>query len=226
MRQTRERHDKIMDVSDAHFSVLLDLPGWTLVWAELTVDPASPAAHAVLRETIEKARARHGAQLSADDPTVAAIRKLFRAAGCDPTRYRPSSEALLRRVLKSEDLAAIQPLVDLNNALSIDLAVPSCIMAADSMEPPLVLRAGAPGETFESLRGPFSLEGKPLLADAKGPLGTPITDSVRVKIQSDTAHGWLVAYLPKDAVFAGEAERTLRDLAARAGVEVGRVFAV
>ncbi len=165
----------------APFDVRLDLSGWTLVWAELTVDPASPAAYAVLRETIGKARARYGAQLSADDPTVAAIRKLFRAAGCDPTRYRPSSEALLRRVLKGEELAAIQPLVDLNNALSIDLAVPSCIMAADSMKPPLVLRAGAPGETFESLRGPFSLEGKPLLADAQGPLGTPITDQDSVE---------------------------------------------
>lgn len=216
-------------MSDVPFAVRLDLPGWTLVWAELTVDPGSSAAHAALVETIARARTRHGDSLSPEHPTVTAIRKLFRAAGCDPTRYRPSSEALIRRILKGEDLAAIQPLVDLNNALSIDLAVPSCIMAAPlepPMEPPLVLRAGAPGETFESLRGPFSLEGKPLLADARGPLGTPITDSVRVKIQPDTAHGWLVAYLPKDVVFASEAERTLRELAARSGVEVGRVFAV
>lgn len=215
-------------MSDAPFAVRLDLPGWTLAWAELRVDPenSTAPAHAALVETIARARARHGEALSAEHPTVTAIRKLFRAAGCDPTRYRPSSEALLRRVLKGEDLAAIQPLVDLNNALSIDLAVPSCIMAAESMEPPLVLRAGAPGETFESLRGPFSLEGKPLLADAQGPLGTPITDSVRVKIQQDTAHAWLVAYLPKDVVFAGEADRTLRDLAARSEVEVGRVFGV
>lgn len=213
-------------MSDAPFSVRRDLAGWTLAWAELRVDPGSSAAHAVLVETIARARARHGESLSPEHPTVAAIRKLFRVAGCDPTRYRPSSEALLRRVLKGEDLAAIQPLVDLNNALSIELAVPSCVMAAESMEPPFVLRAGSAGETFESLRGPFSLEGKPLLADAQGPLGTPITDSVRVKIQPETAHAWLVAYLPKDVVFAGEAEQALRDLAARSGVEMRRVFAV
>ncbi len=213
-------------MSDAPFSVRLDLPGWTLAWVELTVDPDSSAAHAALVETIARARARHGEALAPDHPTVAAIRRLFRAAGSDPTRYRPSSEALLRRVLKGEDLAPIQPLVDLNNALSIDLAVPSCIMAANTLEPPVVLRAGAPGETFESLRGPFSLEGKPLLADAQGPLGTPITDSVRVKVQPETIHAWLVAYLPKDVVFAAEAERVLRDLAAQAGVAVGRTFAV
>ncbi len=204
--------------------VRLELPGWTLAWAELRAEPGSAQAHDVLRETIARVRERHGAQLSPDDPTVAAIRKLFRAAGCDPTRYRPSSEALLRRVLKGEDLAPIQPLVDLNNALSIALAVPSCIMAAETIDPPLTLRAGAEGETFESLRGPFSLEGKPLLADARGPLGTPITDSVRVKIHPDTAHGWLVAYLPKDVVFPSEAERALRDLAGRSGVVVGTVF--
>ncbi|HXU46587.1 MAG TPA: phenylalanine--tRNA ligase beta subunit-related protein, partial [Thermoanaerobaculia bacterium] len=142
-----------------------------------------------------------------------------------PTRYRPSSEALLRRVLKGEELAPIHPLVDLNNALSIELAVPSCIMANGTIEPPVALRAGAPGETFESLRGPFSLEGKPLLADPRGPFGTPITDSLRVKVQPETAKGWLVAYLPEGVVSIEECERAVRDLAARAGIEIGRTFA-
>jgi len=201
-----------------------ELPGWQLLWIELAADPSSPAAHAALGEAIQRARARHGEALSAEHPTVAAIRRLFRAAGCDPTRYRPSSEALLRRVLKGDELAPIHPLVDLNNALSIELAVPSCIMADGTIEPPVALRAGAPGETFESLRGPFSLEGKPLLADPRGPFGTPITDSMRVKVQPETAKGWLVAYLPEGVVSIEECERAVRDLAARAGIEVGRTF--
>src|SRR6185295_2043448 len=113
-----------------------ELPGWQLLWIELAADPSSPAAHAALGEAIQRARARHGEALSAEHPTVAAIRRLFRAAGCDPTRYRPSSEALLRRVLKGDELAPIHPLVDLNNALSIELAVPSCIMADGTIEPP------------------------------------------------------------------------------------------
>lgn len=48
------------------------------------------------------------------------------------------------------------------------------------------------------MRGPFRLEGKPVLADQRGPFGTPITDSERVKITGDTATAWLVAYLPAD----------------------------
>ena len=202
------------------FSVALELPGWELLWARLATDPTNPAAGRVLREVTVRARARHGEALSAEYPTVAAVRRLFRAAGCDPTRYRPSSEALLRRVLKGEDLPAIHPLVDLNNALSIELAVPACIMAAGSIEPPVTLRAGAPDEMMESLRGPFPLAGKPLLADAAGPFGTPITDGVRVKIQPETSEGWLVAYLPAGEVSGEAAGSTLRELAAAADVEV------
>jgi DNA/RNA-binding domain of Phe-tRNA-synthetase-like protein len=203
------------------FSVALELPGWELLWARLAMDPATPASPRALREATARARARHGEALSAEHPTVSAVRRLFRAAGCDPTRYRPSSEALLRRVLKGEDLPAIHPLVDLNNALSIELAVPACIMAAGSIESPVTLRAGAPGEVMESLRGPFPLAGKPLLADAAGPFGTPITDSVRVKIQPETSEGWLVAYLPAGVVSHEAARRTLRELAAAANILVG-----
>ena len=174
-----------------------ELPGWELWWVSLdggAVD--EPAATAALRRAEEGVRRRLRLETLAEDTVVAAVRKLFRAAGCDPTRYRPSSEALIRRVLKGETLPAIHPLVDLNNALSITLHVPSCIMAAGTIEPPFVLRAGREGETMASLRGPFPLEGKPLLADARGPFGTPITDSERVKVHPATRQALLVAYLP------------------------------
>jgi DNA/RNA-binding domain of Phe-tRNA-synthetase-like protein len=144
--------------------------------------------------------------------TVAAVRALFHAAGCDPTRYRPSSEALLRRVLKGEDLPAIQPLVDLNNCLSIELATPCGIAAADSFTPPVTLRAGRPGESFESLRGPFNLEGKPLLADTAGPFGTPISDSRRTRVEAGTRRAWFVAYLPGAVVAPDQAHDTLQRL--------------
>jgi DNA/RNA-binding domain of Phe-tRNA-synthetase-like protein len=199
---------------DLPFPVSLELPGWTLLWARLELatsagDAASvgseePRESRELRERRQQSSARARSRFSLDrlpeDPTVAAVRALFRAAGCDPTRYRPSSEALLRRVLKGEELLAIQPLVDLNNSLSIDLAVPCGLAAEDSFAGPVTLRAGKPGETFESLRGPFNLEGKPLLADAAGPFGTPITDSQRTKVQAATRRAWLVAYLPAAAL--------------------------
>lgn len=189
-----------MTLRDCPFEVRHELAGWTLLWALLELSAASTAGAAALADlrqrAAERARARHGLGQLPADATVGAVRRLFRAAGCDPTRYRPSSEALLRRVLKGEELPVIQPLVDLCNCLSIGLAVPCGLAAEGSFEPPVRLRAGAPEEQFESLRGPFPLAGKPLLADARGPLGTPITDGQRGKVLLETRRAWLIVYLP------------------------------
>jgi DNA/RNA-binding domain of Phe-tRNA-synthetase-like protein len=194
-----------------------ELPGWTLLWAELEVGQGDPAALAGLRqEAAQRARSSYSAERLAEHPTVAALRRLFRQAGCDPTRYRPSSEALLRRVLKGEELPAIHPLVDVNNCLSLELAVPACVMNVENLRPPFVLRGGRAGEAYASLRGPFNLEGKPLLADAEGPCDAPITGGERVKVRPETTRAWLVAYLPAGVVAAACAEDALRSLLAAA----------
>lgn len=201
------------------FPVRLDLPGWDLLWVRLEAMPEPEEALAALRKAVaERARSAWMTESLSAHPAVAAFRKLFKAAGCDPSRYRPSSEALLRRVLKGESLPAIHPLVDLNNCLSVVLAVPCCIVAEGSFSPPVTLRAGLPGESYESLRGPFNLEGKPLLADALGPFGTPITDSQRVKVTDETRRAFLVAYLPAGEVAPEVARRELEALLAEAPV--------
>jgi len=197
----------------------LELPGWGLLWVRLETVPEPEKPLAALREAVaERARSAWTLEDLPDRPAVAAMRKLFRAAGCDPTRYRPSSEALLRRVLKGESLPAIHPLVDLNNCLSVALALPCCIVAEGSFSPPVTLRAGRAGEGYESLRGPFNLEGKPLLADSEGPFGTPITDSQRVKVTDGTRRAWLVAYLPAGVVTPEAVRQELQALLAEAPV--------
>jgi DNA/RNA-binding domain of Phe-tRNA-synthetase-like protein len=214
-------------MSDLPFPMSLELAGWTLLWALLELPagagggagdlPADGAAdldgmRLQRLQSSARARSRFAPERLPEDATVAAVRALFRAAGCDPTRYRPSSEALLRRVLKGEELPAIQPLVDFNNCLSIDLAVPCGLAAEGSFAGPVIFRAGTPGESFESLRGPFNLEGKPLLADAAGPFGTPITESQRTKVQAGTRRAWLVAYLPAAALMPETALERLTQL--------------
>jgi DNA/RNA-binding domain of Phe-tRNA-synthetase-like protein len=209
-----------MSVGAPPSPVQMDLAGWDLFWARLELLPGDhEAAMAALRHDVsELARAAlEGISLSSHE-TLSALRKLFRAAGTDPTRYRPSSEALLRRVVKGEDLPAIHPLVDLNNCLSVELAVPCCMMREETFGPPLALRAGLPGESYESLRGPFNLEGKPLLVDGEGPLDTPITGSVRVKVLPETRNVWLVAYLPEGVVTREQCARVLAELLAKAAV--------
>lgn len=206
---------------DAHS----ELDGWDLFWVLLEEVPGHEQELAALRRSVsERARAELTLDALSSVPTVTALRRLFKAAGCDPGRYRPSSEALLRRVLKGEDLPAIHPLVDLNNCLSVELAVPCCIVAEGSFSPPVTLRSGRAGESYESLRGPFNLEGKPLLADAEGPFGTPITDSQRVKVTEGTRRAWLVAYLPRGVVSPETTRQVLDRLLTEAPVaKVGAV---
>ncbi|MFI5165741.1 MAG: phenylalanine--tRNA ligase beta subunit-related protein [Thermoanaerobaculales bacterium] len=196
-----------------------ELSGWVLWWADLELQAGHDEALAALRASVAaRARASLALERLAEHPTASAVRKLFRRADCDPTRYRPSSEALLRRVLKGEVLPQIHSLVDLNNCLSVELVVPSCVMGLGAAQPPFVLRAGRAGEHMISLRGPFDLVGKPLLADAAGPFGTPITDSERARVGAGTSRAWLVAYLPEGVVDVAPAQAMAMSLLAEAPV--------
>lgn len=195
------------------FEVRLELEGWTLFWAHLEAQPCDPALLAsTARQVVEQVRSQMRMETLSAHPTLAGLRKLFKAAGCDPTRYRPSSEALLRRLLKGEEMPVISPLVNLNNCLSASLAVPCCVMAEETVAPPYLFRAGKSGESYESLRGPFNLEGKPLLVDAHGPCDVPITGNTRVKVTAETQRAWLVAYLPAGVVAPEAAEEKLKAL--------------
>jgi len=205
------------------FEVRVELDGWELFWAFLAVgEDQSGLADLRARVTAGVRERFPEPSAIAAHPPVAAMRKLFKGAGCDPTRYRPASEALLRRLVKGAELPAIHPLVDVNNCLSAELAVPCCVMKEGSLGTSLVFRAGAAGESYESLRGPFNAAAKPLLADEIGPIDTPITGSERVKVQSETQRAWLVAYLPKDVVLVDDAWSVLESIALEAGTEVTR----
>ena len=196
-----------------------ELEGWTLAWFELeTTGRGAPALAARLARVAEELRVRWTAPALGEDETVAALRRLFKAAGTDPGRYRPSSEALIRRLLKGDSLAPIHPLVDLNNQLSIELKVPSCVMRDGSFSFPVTLRSGRAGESLDSMRGALDLEGKPLLEDAAGPFGTPITDSHRVKVLPESTRGRIVAYLPEGVVSGQSARAKLAEILAEAPV--------
>ena len=205
------------------FEVKMELDGWDLFWAHLTVGEDQSGLADLQMRVASRVRERFPEPAAiAAHPPVAAMRKLFKGAGCDPTRYRPASEALLRRLVKGAELPAIHPLVDVNNCLSAELAVPCCVMKEGSLGTSLAFRPGAAGESYESLRGPFNAEAKPLLVDEIGPIDTPITGSERVKVQKDTEKAWLVAYLPRVVVSVDDAWATLEAIARDAGVTVER----
>ena len=79
--------------------VRCELPGWLLFWADLELLPDADGRLEALRSEVgERVRQVYRLETLGEQPTVAAVRRLFRQAGCDPTRYRPASEALLRRI--------------------------------------------------------------------------------------------------------------------------------
>lgn len=207
------------------FAVTHELPGWSLFWAllELRSSVESEELDAQRVACAKRVRGRYALENLAAEPAVAELRKLFRAAGTDPTRYRPSSEALLRRLLKGGELPAIHPLVDLNNCLSAELPAPCCVMDAQTLEPPFIFRAGVVGEGYESFRGPFKLEGRPVLCDARGPCDAPITGNARVKVSDSTERAWLVAYLPAAVLKPALAEDALKRLVV--GVHAAEILA-
>lgn len=120
-------------------------------------------------------------------PQIAALRKAYRTLGKDPTRYRGSQEALIRRVLKGKGLYRINTVVDLNNLLSMECRHSIGMFDAAKIDGPVVIRAGRPGETYYGIgRDLLNVEVLPLLTDKQGPFGSPTSDSERTKVTLET----------------------------------------
>ena len=115
--------------------------------------------------------------------TVRKIRAIFHRAGLDPTRYRPSSESLLRRAVKGKGLYFINSVVDLVNYFSLKTLWPMGLYDADKLKPPIEWRVGRDGESYEGIgRDRLNLAHFPLLVDREGPFGSPISDSMRTRV--------------------------------------------
>jgi DNA/RNA-binding domain of Phe-tRNA-synthetase-like protein len=128
---------------------------------------------------------------------VKAIRGIFHKSGLDPTRYRPSSESLLRRAVKGKGLYFINSVVDLINYFSLKMLCPMGLYDADKLHPPIEWRIGKAGETYEGIgRDRLNLECFPLLADSAGPFGSPISDSMRTRVTPDCTHILWITFAP------------------------------
>ena len=122
--------------------------------------------------------------------SIAATRSVYRACGKDPSRYRPASEALIRRILQGKTLYQIDTLVDLINLASIAYGYSIGGFDADKfMGDTLTLGIGREGEPYEGIgRGLINIHGLPVYRDAIGGVGTPTSDNERTKIDLSTRH--------------------------------------
>ena len=139
---------------------------------------------------LDQYRLRYTTESIKDMPAIQTTRRTYKALGKDPSRYRPSGEALVRRTLQGKSLYQIDTAVDLINLASIAYGYSIGGFDADKIVgDTLTLGVGREGEPYEGIgRGPVNIQGLPVYRDAVGGIGTPTTDNERTKLSIDTTH--------------------------------------
>lgn len=180
--------------------IRIELPGVRLGLIEaddvevVLVDPDLAQA---VDEVCQRKRREFTVDSLAQAEPVRAVRAMFRGWGMDPSKYRPSSEALLRRVVQGKGLYRISNIVDVCNVCSIETGWPYGLYDASRMHPPVAFRHGARSETYERVgKEMWHVDGRPVLVDAQGPFGSPISDSTRTMITEATRSVLMVIYAP------------------------------
>jgi DNA/RNA-binding domain of Phe-tRNA-synthetase-like protein len=155
-------------------------------------------------------RAAAAMRIAAESADItAAVRTMYKRVGIDPTKTRPSSEALLRRVRKGDALPRINSLVDIINWTSLESQLSFGLYDADRVRGDVTLRLGRDGEEYAGIRKDVvHLAGRLVLSDEAGPFGNPTSDSARTMVTTATARALVVIFVPV-AVPVAVGERAL-----------------
>lgn len=180
--------------------IQIALPGVKLGAMEadgIEATPASIHLAALLDAASERVRREFSLESLSEEENTRAVRAMFREWGMDPSKYRPSSEALRRRVVQGKGLYRVSNVVDIGNLGSIETGLPYGCYDRARLRPPIEFRHGAPGERYEGIgKQTWHLERRPVLADSDGPFGSPISDSTRSMITEAAHEVLIVLYTP------------------------------
>jgi DNA/RNA-binding domain of Phe-tRNA-synthetase-like protein len=178
-------------------------PAWAVV-DPVRVIERDPAQDEPLRQGAAAMRTRRESE-----EITAAVRTMYKRVGLDPTKTRPSSEALLRRVRKGDELPRINSLVDVINWCSLESQLPFGLYDLNHVHGSATLRLGRAGEEYRGIRKDVVHVGDRLvLADADGPFGNPTSDSARTMVTTATVRALVVIFAPVN-VTRDVAERAL-----------------
>lgn len=180
----------------------------------------------LIDEEIARYKATHEIEDVKKNPVISATRQAYKQLGKDPNRYRPSAEALCRRIVRGLPLYQIDTLVDIINLVSIRTGYSIGGFDADKIKGnTLTLGVGMPDEPYEGIgRGVLNIEGLPVYRDAEGGIGTPTSDHERTKIDIGTTSflALINGYSGKDGLAEAVAyiQSLLREYANSDGGEV------
>ncbi len=183
-----------LEVDDALRGVM------TLGWLEadgIRSEELPPEFAAERTEICTRLRTRHAGRPAGDIAGVGENRTMFHRLGVDPTKTRPSSEALMRRVLQGKDLPVIHPVVDVCNLASLEHQFSLGLYDRERIRGAVFARLGRVGEGYEGIRkGHVNLSSRPLLADDEGAFGAPTSDSARTQVTPATTSLLVVVFCP------------------------------
>ena len=158
-----------------------------IISCEVQNSETSAALWSELEAEIQQFRETYTLEDINKRPTIAATRSIYKSLGKDPNRYRPSAEALCRRIIRNIPIYKVSTLVDIINLVSIRSGFSIGGFDANLIQGDLELDAGTASDDFEAIgRGKLNVEGLPLYKDRVGGIGTPTSDNERTKLSPDT----------------------------------------
>jgi DNA/RNA-binding domain of Phe-tRNA-synthetase-like protein len=181
--------------------------GATVVAHEHRLDPLLAEAEAKVRIT--------------PPAESASVRTMYKKVGIDPTKTRPSNEALLRRVRKGDTIPRINSAVDIVNWCSLEFQLPYGLYDASKIEGAVTMRLGHEGEKYAGIRkDDVNVGGRITVADGIGAFGNPTSDSARTMVTPAATELLVVVYAPRD-IPSAQVERVVRITAERIALIAG-----
>lgn len=165
--------------------------------APVSVAPSGPGLIGETETLASELAHRHAGKAPAEIDDLRAARDLYKSFGVDPTRTRPSSEALLRRVIGGKPLPRVSNAVDVANLSSLRFLLPLGLYDTAKIQGGVAIRTGGAGESYPGIRkDDVHVDGRIVLADDAGPFGNPTSDSLRTCVDGDTRSLWMVIFAP------------------------------
>lgn len=163
----------------------------------------NPAVKAATEALGARLQEKHAGLKPSQIPGLEEARDLYKSFSMEPTRYRPSSEALLRRVVAGKGLYTINNAVDTCNLACLEFLLPVGMYDLDRVQGAVTLRTGQAGESYPGIRkGEVNLQERLGLFDATGPFGSPTSDSARTCVTDDTRR--ILAVIMATATYGAE----------------------
>jgi len=185
---------------EMHKEILATFPGLSVAEGDvgpLSIQEKSPPLEALRDEIVRSVRERYTLEQVKDEPLFRAYRDFFWRVGVDPTKTRPASEALVRRILAGKMLPTINTAVYAYNLASIRTGIPIAAFDADTLGGDLSMRFAEEGEEFLGIgmATPVMLHKNQVILTDKGEIVAvyPYRDSDTTKITLATKRVHIVA---------------------------------